>query len=429
MSISGAFKAGFNFLSKLVDWISSKEDKKKPKEEKPKGQDIKVTNELTHLDMLRMLATDIELLPPQELNPKREVDICWALQLKFQLFRCSRDWNEIDNVLKNMRKLSFEKALKRFNSDCPGLPSMINTICSCLGALFDSDQEKNHITSDKMKEICNNGSEVCRNLLLPFIKRQNECTLFPDAYLSNANAIHLFSRILNKYSKDWPEDLEEQLRRVVELVPSVIKGVDLRQPKINEKLKEFANQVPSALQKLSEEHPEKWLYALSELCSRRPPKNIRGPLCRLWRRLVFISRSEGFGFLNRIIEVTFESLWNQIESATSRGVEDNNMAENIVGCVHDLVKQCWESFKFPGDQAFYWHNQIRPVVIRYLVKRKRELSKKEGPINEYLEKITSMIDSLPKRQEKEEKALKIKEIPSTIRDSDDSLCGAMTSSS
>lgn len=423
MSIAEAFKEGFKFLNKLLDLFRARRRRKESADGNSVTLTAQIPHEVSEVDMLRRLAKDIEWLPLQEDVARREINICWALQLTFQVLRHSLDGEEMAGILRDMRKLSFERALKRFNSDCPGLPSMLNAVCECCCTLYDSKEEIQHLTLERTKEIAGNAVEICRNLLLPFVKREETQTLFPDAAMAISNSIEVFRKTVERYSRDWSEDLEEQLRGAVELIPSVLMGIDLSDVGIGEKLKEFANEIPSALETLAQEHPEKWLLALREVCSRRPPKNIRGPLCRLWRRLLVVSRSEAFGFLRRLIEVTFESVWTQVEYEASSEQRDSGAAEVVVGCIHDLVRQCCHD---GGARfGFYWHSQVRPVVVGYMTKRQEELGRERGPVQEYLQKIISLVDRLPKRQKRERPITSVKEVPPTAHDPDDSLCGAL----
>jgi len=376
------------------------------------------------LKALKTLGQDIEWLPLQEDLPPYETNMCWALQLTFHRLRQSRDAVEICEILRDMRKLSFEKALKRFNPSCPGLPSMLNAVCDCCSALYEGEQEIKNVSADRLREISGSSVEVCRSLLLPYIKRPiNESLFLPDAAMAISKSLGLFKKTIERYSRDWSEYLAGQLRGAIELIPYVLKVRDLCDVEIGEKLTEFAHEIPAALGKLAQEHPEKWLLVLRAVCSRRPPENIRGPLCKLWRRLLVVSRSEAFGFLRRLMEVNFESAWIQIEYEASSEQGDSEAAETVVGCIHDLVKQC-----FHGGEArfgFYWHSQIRPVVENYIIKRQEQLLRGPGTVHGYLEKIISMIDSLPKKRGKQERQIKIEEILPAIRDPNDSLCGVV----
>lgn len=424
MGIAGAIEQVARFFNNLLELIPRRKKRGRISIDKTTVMTKRTSRGVSRrkrLKALRTLTGEIEWLPLQKDLPQSEVDICWALQLTFQLLRHSRDENEVVELLGQMRKLSFEKALKRFKSECPGLPSMLNVICHCCCTLYD-EEEVPDFRKEMIKETSGSAVEVCRNLLLPFTKRKNTEELFPDAAVAIGNSINTLSKTLETYSRCWSEDLDVQLMRAVELVPSVLKINDLSKEPIRGNLREFANKIPSAFMILAKEHPEKWLSTLQWLCSRRLPENIHGPLCRIWRRLTVVSRPEGFSFLRNLIEVTFASVWTQVEREGLSGPEGITVAENIVGCVNDLVKQC--SHCGGGQLGFYWHNQIYPVIEGYVTKRE-EKGRKADPVGKYLEQMKAVIRRLPKLQKKHRVEIGIKDLLTAVHDPRDSLCGVM----
>lgn len=422
MGIAEAVKEVAKFLNNIFERFPKREKSRKPVKALPP---VRVVEAMASdkLRALRALAEDIKWLPLQEDLPPRETNICWALQLTFQRIRYSRDAAEIAEILRDMRKLSFEKALKRTHSDCLGLPTMLDAVCCCCSDLYDDRKEEiKNLSAERFRQIASNAVEVCRNLLLPYMKREKDESLFPDAAIAIGNSIEMFSKTLSTYSTKWSEDLHDQLMGTVDSVVSVLKEKDLSEKEIRGKLKGFANQIPPAFSTLAKEHPEKWLPTLRFLCSTGAPRSSHGPLCKLWRRLTVVSRSEGFAFLRKLIEGTFDSVWTQLDLQTSPANEDSGVAQDIAGCIHGLIEQCCRS---SGPRlGFYWHSQIHPAVVGYMMKRQEQLGRASGPVHEYLGKIISMINKFPKVSKKPKPSTtRVKEIRPTVPRPDDSLSG------
>jgi len=357
--------------------------------------------------------------------PVGEMNICWGLQLQFQRIRYSRDAIEIADILHDMRKLSFIKVLKRIDSNCPGLPTMISVLCQCCSAVLNRENNIENLTNEGAREISRNAAEVCRNLLLPFIKPDKRSTLFPDTTGAISDSIGVFTRILERYSAEWPEDLHEQLNGLVDSVVCTVRQGDLQNREIQSSIEQFGKQIAPAFATLAREHPEKWLAALQLSCGTRPPKNLPGPLCRLWKRLVLISESGGFGFLREFIGDTLECVWTHIESDEGAvAYKDSKLAEDIIGCVHALVAQCCRYPRF----GFYWHGQIKPNIEVYMLKRQRAIGASEDPIHLYLEKMIALIEELPTRVRKSPAtSIAIEELTPAVGDADDTLCGLFIS--
>lgn len=427
MGICDVIKEGFKLFGKVLDFFrerSKLDEVDKEPTEKPLPEKIPASVEMNTSDMLRKLANDIDWLSIQEEDSECEMNICWGLQLQIQRIRNSRDGAEIAEILRNMRKLSFKKTLKRIDSNCPGLPTMISVLCKCSSRVLDPENDIENITPEQVRDISRNAVELCRNMLLPFTKPERRNNLFPDAAGAISNSIEMFAKTLEIYSVEWSEDLHYQLMVLVDSVVSVLRRHDLSDKSIRGSIERFGKQIAPSFATLAKEHPEKWLVALQFLCGTRPSKNSQGPLCRLWKRLVIVSESDGFAFLREFIESTFECVWKQIEFEGALAKKDSKVAEDIVGCIHSLVKQCYNYPKY----SFYWHNQVKPVVVSYMLRREGAYAESKDAVHEYLEKIISLIDSLPKRIRKAPHTRSaIKELPPSVSEPDDTLHGLFKS--
>lgn len=339
---------------------------------------------------LQTLSEDIQWEDLQrEDSPHMKTNMCWALQLTFRKLRLSRDAEEIFKILSSLRKLLSEKALKRFSHNCPGLPSMVHSLSRC-SALYDDANEIHNLTPENEKQIANDVLEVCRNLLLPITKRRKKAVLYADMTVALGSSLKVFTKTLTKYSDKWPEDLEDQIKRTVQFVPSVLRKIELRNKGIKDGLVEFANQIPICLVRLTTEHRDRWLPTLQTLCSKTAP-DLPSPLCRIWKRLTVVSKFGGFRFLNNLLQSTFETVWSQIETNVEEDATDDNEAEYIIGCMNSLLEQCcsWE----PEHLGDHWHSKVQPVIKDYMLKRQEGLTKHRGPVQDYLDRMITHMDS------------------------------------
>lgn len=378
--------------------------------------------EIQVIEMLRELSADVGWPPLQDetVNEGR-IDICWVLQLTFQQLRHSKDREEVSCILKNMRKLSFDEALKQFHPECPGLPTMLNIICDCCRDLYDAQLPIARGNTDKIKEASKNAMHVCRNLLLPFSKRDLYEELHADARVAVANAISTLGRALSVCSQYWIEDFPDQLEQTVDLVVSALRVNDLFEKEPKAALQSFANEILAGLMILAKGHPEEWLLALRSLCDRRGPRYRYGLLCRLWRRLAVGSCVEAFAFLCKFINGTLECVWSEVESKETKAKEEMKLAEDIVGCIHDLVRQC--CYSWGNKLGPYWHNQIHPVILTYATKRQKNMEIEKDPVQEYLGNMLYTIEKLPRVKRNAEQPHKVRIAVPQVKDPNDSLCG------
>ena len=449
MGYSKAAEEFFKFLQCLLDLFKRRRSKKQDRIPKTTDESSEPTPS-DKLEALRLLSKELQV-PRQRKKDGAYVisgDVCWTFQVIFKILRHTDNATEMAEILSFMRKLMSEKVLKRFNCDCPGLPSMIYSLCYCCSGLEDNRTKIFNLTSDIERQIRSTAVEVSRVLLLPVaIRKENREALHDDTRKAVATSLALFGSTIEKFCQSWPEELADQIKKTVEFLPSIIKKTDLTigthvrtsaspekehyicskggyeviPSEVGQALQGFARQIPKALLVLEGEHHEHWLPTFQSLCGTRPPGNLAGPMCRLWKRLVITSIDEGFKFVDEIIRSTFDIISTKIESYATPGGEDNNEAEIIMGCLFDFLHQCcsWESRHF----GVYWNTQVKPIIEAYKAKRQIDLGKTGGPVHEYLNKIIECINDSFSFYQKSGASQGIKEIKPPQIDPADSLLG------
>ncbi len=347
---------------------------------------------------------------------------CWIYQVKFRILRYTNDANEMLEILKFMRTLVSQKALKRFSSNCPDLPEMLNSICYCCSGLDGNKASIRNLTPDIEREICSIAVEVSRVLLLPLAEKRS--VLHDDTLKSLTATLSLYANILDRFSANWSADLSNQIRRTVEFIPSIIQAPDIAitnptirfsaegvmddtknidclvvyKNGIGESLQSFCRCLPRALMVVAHEHRESWKSLLQSICGRLPPHNIRGSLCKVWRRLVISSKGDGFNFLKEVFESTFDFIKNEIELNGGHSTEDCDEVVFVVGCLYDFLRQCcmFKRELYAGE----WHSRIGPIIAGNKSDRSAR-GRDSGPVHEYLEKMLECISSITIEHSKE----------------------------
>jgi len=449
MGYDEAATQGFKFLNKLVDFLLRRRNPKKQKEEENKPEEV--LDPSNTLDALRIISKDLQV--PRERKSDGALitagDICWTFQIKFHILRHTNDAREMLEILSFLRKLISEKVLKRFKASCPGVPGMLHSICICCSTLDDNRDNIINLTTNIERQIRVISLEVSRVLLLPFLAEERH-GLHDDTRKAIARILNLFGYNIDRCCSNWTEEVSDQIKKTVEFIPSIISledllvktpksvvsfdgethpigikdGVQVQPSEIAISLIRFCRHIPKALSVLANEHHEIWQPTLQSLCSKLPPEYKRGPLCKLWRRLVISSPEDGFTFIRELMLQTFSFLGNQVEVSTKPEDKDMDECITIVGCMNDLLLQCCEfaSHLYGG----LWHARIKPVIDTFKSEREFRLKRDTGEVFEYIDKMLQCIDKSYKLYQKHENKQKIEEVNPLTEDPTDSLFGART---
>lgn len=429
-------------LNKIVDVLLRRNKTKEldSKEELPR----EIPDSHRTLDALRQISKDLKI--PRERVKDGAIasagDICWTFQVKFRILQLTDDAEEMLEILSFLRKLVSAKVLKRFAAGSPLIPSMLHSLCICCARLDDSGSVVNR-TSENERQIRVVAVEVSRVILLP-LRADSKRDLYPDTGKAVSDILNMYGTAIAKYSSTWPEEISDQILKTVEFVPSIISlndlidrtvkdtqffngnarligvkdGVQVRPSEIANSLNAFCQHIPGALSVLACEHHEVWIPTLQTLCSKLPPENQRGPLCKLWRRLVLSSSRDGFDFIDNILNETLKFLDGQGGNASN----DIDECVVIVGCLNDFMEQCC-TFA-PHLYGGHWRDHVAPLVTTLKSRRESDQRLKGDSVTQYLEKILEHINQAELSFEEYEAASELEGItPPPTTDPTDSLFG------